>query len=76
LDGSTSLSECGNGFPPCLPWGIQIDAVHRAGTPWDAVNFPVDTTLFVPINPSIDPDGTRLVAALALVHRFAGVAAR
>ena len=43
------ISECGNGFPPCLPWGIQIDAVHRAGTPWDAVNFPVDTTLFVPM---------------------------
>ena len=44
------ISECGNGtFPPCLPWGIQIDAAHRAGTPWDAVTYPVDTTFFVPM---------------------------
>jgi phosphatidylglycerol:prolipoprotein diacylglycerol transferase len=43
------ISECGNGFPPCLPWGIQIDADHRAGTPWDAVSFPVETTQFVPL---------------------------
>jgi phosphatidylglycerol:prolipoprotein diacylglycerol transferase len=44
------ISECGNGtFPPCLPWGIPIDAEHRAGTPWDAVTFPPDTTLFVPM---------------------------
>jgi len=43
------ISECGNGFPPCLPWGIQIDATHRAGTPWDAVTFPVETTSFVPL---------------------------
>jgi len=43
------ISECGNGFPPCLPWGIQIDAAHRAGTPWDPVTFPPDTTLFVPL---------------------------
>jgi phosphatidylglycerol:prolipoprotein diacylglycerol transferase len=44
------ISECGNGtFPPCLPWGIQIDAAHRAGTPWDAVTFPPETTLFVPM---------------------------
>lgn len=44
------ISECGNGtFPPCLPWGIQIDAAHRGGTPWDAVTFPVETTTFVPL---------------------------
>ena len=44
------ISECGNGtFPPCLPWGIQIDAAHRGGTPWDAVSFPVETTQFVPL---------------------------
>lgn len=44
------ISECGNGtFPPCLPWGIQIDAAHRVGTPWDAISFPPETTLFVPL---------------------------
>lgn len=44
------ISECGNGtFPPCLPWGIPIDADHRAGTPWDAVAFPPETTAFVPL---------------------------
>jgi phosphatidylglycerol:prolipoprotein diacylglycerol transferase len=44
------ISECGNGtFPPCLPWGIQIDAEHRAGTPWDAISFPPETTTFVPL---------------------------
>ena len=43
------ISECGNGFPPCLPFGIQIDADHRAGTPWDAVTYPVETTQFVPM---------------------------
>ena len=41
---------CGtDGFPPCLPFGIPIDDVHRAGTPWDAVTFPVETTQFVPL---------------------------
>lgn len=44
------ISECGNGtFPPCLPWGIQIDAAHRAGTPWTVDQFPVETTWFVPL---------------------------
>ena len=44
------ISECANGtFPPCLPWGIQIDASHRAGTPWDALSFPPETTTFVPL---------------------------
>jgi len=44
------ITECGTGtFPPCLPWGIQIDATHRAGTPWDAVTFPPETTQFVPL---------------------------
>lgn len=44
------ISVCGtDGFPPCLPFGIQIDAAHRAGTPWDAVTYPVETTLFVPM---------------------------
>jgi phosphatidylglycerol:prolipoprotein diacylglycerol transferase len=41
---------CGTqGYLPCLPFGIQIDAAHRAGTPWDAISFPVDTTQFVPM---------------------------
>ncbi len=40
---------CGVDFPPCLPWGIQIDASHRLGTPWDVVTFPVETTRFVPL---------------------------
>ena len=35
---------CGTEFPPCLPWGVQIGAQFRAGTPWDAVTFPVETT--------------------------------
>jgi phosphatidylglycerol:prolipoprotein diacylglycerol transferase len=45
------ISECGNGtFPPCLQWGITIDAEHRAGTPWtDLVAFPPETTQFVPL---------------------------
>jgi phosphatidylglycerol---prolipoprotein diacylglyceryl transferase len=45
------ISECGNGtFPPCLPWGIPIDAEHRTGTPWvDLAQFPPDTTAFVPL---------------------------
>lgn len=42
-------SLCGTDFPACLPWGIQIDAAHRVGTPWDAVSFPVETTSFVPL---------------------------
>ena len=42
-------SLCGTEFPPCLPWGVQIDAAHRAGTPWDAVSFPPETTTFVPL---------------------------
>jgi phosphatidylglycerol---prolipoprotein diacylglyceryl transferase len=42
-------SLCGTEFPPCLPFGIQIDAAHRAGTPWDASTFPVETTQFVPL---------------------------
>ena len=40
---------CGVDFPPCLPWGIQIAAENRAGTPWDAVTYPVETTTFVPL---------------------------
>jgi phosphatidylglycerol---prolipoprotein diacylglyceryl transferase len=43
------ISECGNGFPPCLPWGIQIDAEHRIGTQWGVDAFPVETTQFVPL---------------------------
>ena len=42
-------SLCGVDFPACLPFGVQIDAEHRAGTPWDAVTFPVETTTFVPL---------------------------
>jgi phosphatidylglycerol---prolipoprotein diacylglyceryl transferase len=40
---------CGTEFPPCLPFGIQIDAAHRAGTPWTVDAFPVETTQFVPL---------------------------
>lgn len=40
---------CGVEYPPCLPLGIPIDATNRAGTPWDAVAFPVETTSFVPL---------------------------
>ena len=40
---------CGSEFPPCLPFGISIDAAHRAGTPWTVDAFPVDTTRFVPL---------------------------
>ena len=40
---------CGDGFPPCLPFGIPIGAEKRAGTPWDATTFPVETTQFVPL---------------------------
>jgi phosphatidylglycerol:prolipoprotein diacylglycerol transferase len=44
------VTQCGTqGFPICLPWGIQIDAAHRAGTPWDPISFPVATTHFVPL---------------------------
>ena len=42
-------SLCGVDFPPCLPFGVQIDATHRAGTDWDVTRFPVDTTTFVPL---------------------------
>lgn len=42
------ISECGNGFPPCLPFGVQIDAAHRV-PPWDATTFPFETTRFVPL---------------------------
>ena len=40
---------CGSEYPPCLPFGIPIDAAHRAGTPWTIDAFPVDTTRFVPL---------------------------
>ncbi|HEX7224876.1 MAG TPA: prolipoprotein diacylglyceryl transferase [Candidatus Limnocylindria bacterium] len=44
------ISECGTGtYPPCLPFGIPIDAEHRAGTTWDAVTVPPETTQFVPL---------------------------
>jgi phosphatidylglycerol:prolipoprotein diacylglycerol transferase len=42
-------SLCGVDFPVCLPFGVQIDAAHRGGTPWDAVTYPVETTTFVPL---------------------------
>jgi len=42
-------SLCGVDYPPCLSWGIQVDAAHRAGTPWDALSFPPETTTFVPL---------------------------
>jgi phosphatidylglycerol:prolipoprotein diacylglycerol transferase len=43
------VAECGAGFPPCLPWGIQIDAAHRVA-PWEnLIAYPVETTRFVPL---------------------------
>ncbi len=42
-------SLCGTDFPPCLPFGIQIDAAHRAESGFDAATFPVETTQFVPL---------------------------
>jgi phosphatidylglycerol---prolipoprotein diacylglyceryl transferase len=66
-------SLCGtDGFPPCLPFGIQIDAAHRAGTPWDAVTFPVETTQFVPLfayEAVLNLIG--LAILLAVIRRFA-----
>jgi phosphatidylglycerol---prolipoprotein diacylglyceryl transferase len=43
------ISLCGVDFPPCLPWGIPIDAQHRAETGWGVTTYPVDTTQFVPL---------------------------
>jgi phosphatidylglycerol:prolipoprotein diacylglycerol transferase len=38
------------GPPTTLPWGIPIDAAHRANTPWtDLIAFPVATTRFIPL---------------------------
>ena len=37
------------GPPTSLPWGIPIDAAHRAGTPWDPLTYPVDATRFHPL---------------------------
>jgi phosphatidylglycerol---prolipoprotein diacylglyceryl transferase len=43
-------SLCGTeGIPACLPFAVQIDAAHRAGTPWDVGQFPVEVTQFVPL---------------------------
>jgi phosphatidylglycerol---prolipoprotein diacylglyceryl transferase len=42
-------SLCGtDGIPPCLPFGIPIDADHRVST-WDVLTYPVETTSFVPL---------------------------
>jgi phosphatidylglycerol:prolipoprotein diacylglycerol transferase len=63
---------CGDGFPPCLPFGIPIDAAHRAGTPWDVVTYPVETTLFVPLfayEAVLNLIG--MVVLLVVVRRFA-----
>jgi phosphatidylglycerol:prolipoprotein diacylglycerol transferase len=43
------ISQCGQGgVPPCLPFGIAIDAPHRLPQ-WPPTTFPVDTTSFVPL---------------------------
>ena len=42
-------SLCGTEFPPCLPFGIPIDALHRGESGWDATTYPVETTQFVPL---------------------------
>ena len=65
-------SLCGSEFPPCLPWGIPIDAAHRAGTPWDAVSFPVETTQFVPLfayEMALNLVG--MLVILSVIRRFA-----
>lgn len=63
---------CGVDFPPCLPFGVQIDATHRTGTPWDALQFPVETTQFVPLfayEAVLNLIG--MVVLLVVVRRFA-----
>ena len=47
LDGPPT-SLCGSEYPPCLPWGISIDAEHREPQ-WDPLTFPPETTQFVPL---------------------------
>ncbi len=42
------ISLCGTEYPPCLPFGIPIDAAHRE-PPWTIDAFPVETTQFVPL---------------------------
>ncbi len=43
------ITQCGtNGFPPCLPFGIQIQAAHRLPQ-WPVTTYPVDSTSFVPL---------------------------
>jgi phosphatidylglycerol:prolipoprotein diacylglycerol transferase len=37
------------GPPTDAPWGITIDCEHRAGTPYDCVTYPADTTGFHPL---------------------------
>ena len=64
-------SLCGTEFPPCLPFGVQIDAAHRAGTPWTVDTFPVETTTFVPLfayEMALNLLG--MLALLYIIHRF------
>lgn len=60
------------GPPTDLPWGLTIDAAHRAGTPWNPADFPVDTTRFHPLfayEALLNLVG--LVVLLLVVRRFA-----
>jgi len=60
------------GPPTTLPWGIPIDAAHRAGTPWDPISFPVATTRFTPLfayEAILNLIG--MVVLLYVAHRFA-----
>lgn len=60
------------GPPTTLPWGIPIDALHRAGTPWDPISFPVATTRFTPLfayEAILNLIG--MVVLLWVAHRFA-----
>jgi phosphatidylglycerol---prolipoprotein diacylglyceryl transferase len=66
------ISECGVTFPPCLPFGIAIDAEHRVA-PWaDLARYPVETTQFVPLFAyEMALNFVGLLVLLFVVRRFA-----
>src|SRR5688500_12626038 len=68
------ISLCGDGFPPCLPFGIQIDADHRAESGFDALTLPGATTQCVPLDASVVE--LHLTGMLELVDVSIGVGMR
>lgn len=60
-------------------FGVQCPSVRaaiwmmRALVASNVLSRREDTTLFVPLNPTLDPDGDTVAAALALVHRLAAI---